>query len=151
MILGNSRRVVLAPALAAGLVCASVGTILLAKQAKPGERVDIVLTTVKAGKQQQFEDYLTKFGAALEKAQQKDATTKRVATQTRTLRPAKPNEDGTFTYVFLMDPVIPDPDAYDMGTLLRKVLTEAEVEKLMEQLEDAVVGPQEVLELVQSK
>ena len=146
----NPRHVVLVFALAGGL-CASVGTILLAKQAKPGERVNIVLTTVKAGKQQQFEDYLTKFGAALEKAQQNDATTKRAATQTRTLRPAKPNEDGTFTYVFLMDPVLPDPNVYDMEALLKKVLTEAEVQRLMAQLEDAVAGPQEVLELVQSE
>ena len=149
MIFPNRRHVVLASALAVGIVGASAGTMLLAKQAKPGEPVVIVITTVKAGKQQQFEDFMAKFGAALDKAVKVDATTKKVATQTRALYPAKPNADGTFTYVVLMDPVVPDPNATDVPTILRKVLSEAEVEKLMKQADDAVVGPQQILELVQ--
>ena len=149
MILSNRRHVVLASALAVGIAGASAETMLMAKQAKKGERVTIVLTTVKAGKQKQFEDYMTKFEAALEIAQKKDATTKKAAAQTRALYPAKPNEDGTFTYVFLMDPVLPDPSAYEMIEVLKMALKEDEIEKLMEQLEDAVVGPQQVLELVQ--
>ena len=123
--------------------------MLFAKQAKKGERVTIVITTVKAGKQQQFEDFQTKFEAALDKAIQKDATTKKLATNTRSLSPAKANADGTFTYVVLMDPVVANPDAYDILQLLLKVLSEAEVENLMKQADDAVVGPQQVLELVQ--
>src|SRR5262245_24190462 len=114
MTLPNRRRVVLASAFAVGIVGASAGTRLFAKQAKKGERVDIVITTVKAGKQEQFEDFMAKFGAALDKAILKDATTKKVATNTRSLYPVKANADGTFTYVVLMDPVVAGPDAYDI-------------------------------------
>ncbi len=49
----------------------------------------------------------------------------------------------------LMDLLVPDPNATNMAEILAKVLSQAEVEKLMKQLEDAVVGPQQVLELVQ--
>jgi hypothetical protein len=142
-------RVVLASAVAVTLVCGGSAALLLAKQAKPGEPVVIILTTVKAGKQQQYEDFMAKFGAALEKAVKMDPTIKKVSTQTRALHPAKANEDGTFTYVVLMDPVVPDPNASDIPQILRKVLSEAEVDKLMKQADDAVVGPQQVLELVQ--
>jgi len=149
MIFPNRRHVVLASAIVVGIVAASAGTMLIAKQAKKGEQVVIAITTVKAGKQQQFEDFLEKFGAALDKAIKVDATTKKVAAQTRTLYPAKPNADGTFTYVVLMDPVVPDPNATDVPTILRRVLSEAEIGKLMKQADDAVVGPQQILELVQ--
>src|SRR5262245_50918174 len=145
----SNRNVVLASALAVGIVAASAGTMLFAKQAKKGERVNIVITTVKAGKQHQFEDYMTKFEAAVEKARKMDATMEKVAAQTRALYPAKANEDGTFTYVFLMDPVLPDPSSYDMIEILKMVLKEDEVNRLEEQLEDAMGGPQQVLELVQ--
>ena len=74
MIFRNRRHVVLACALAVGIVGASAGTMVFAKQAKKGERVTIVLTTVKAGKQQQFEGYMTKFEAALEIAQTRFST-----------------------------------------------------------------------------
>jgi hypothetical protein len=60
-----------------------------------------------------------------------------------------PHASDTYKAPFLMDPVLPDPSAYEMVEVLKMALKEDEVEKLMEQLEDAVVGPQQVLELVQ--
>lgn len=56
MVVYNRRRLVLASVLAGVTICASAGTMVLATQARSGERVDRVMTTVKAGKQQQFED-----------------------------------------------------------------------------------------------
>ena len=147
MNLHNPGRRVLASALAVGLVCGSAGTMLIARQAKTGERVDIVITTVKAGKQQQFEDFMTKFGAVVEKAAQKDKSIKEA--NVRPLYPTKPNEDGTFTYVFLMDPVHPDPNGINIPEILRRVLSAEEVAKLIKYGDDAVAGPQQVLELVQ--
>ena len=69
--------------------------------------------------------------------------------QTRILYPTKANEDGTFTYVFLMDPLLPNPDVYDMEETLKLVLSENEVNRLMELFENALVGSQETLELIQ--
>jgi hypothetical protein len=118
--------------------------------AKAGEPVMLIVTKVKADKKKQFEDYMDRFGAALAKVAQTDSTVKRVAAQTRTLTPAQADPDGTFTYVFLMDPVVKDAD-YDMMKVLEKVLTKDEVEQLKKQFEDAVVGPQQMFALVQGK
>ena len=88
------------------------------------------------------EDALSKFFVALPKAAEVDKMTRQVMEQTRTLTPLKPNDDGTFTYVSLADPALPDPSAYDTLAILKKVMPEAEAEKLTKQFEDATVGQQ---------
>ena len=119
-----------------------------AEQAKPGELVVVNITKVRADKRQQFEEALNKFAVLLPKAAEVDKTTRQVMETTRTLAPVNPNSDGTFTYVYLSDPALPDPNAYDTTAILKKIMSEAEAEKLSKQFEDAVVG-QEILILRQ--
>jgi hypothetical protein len=121
-----------------------------ATTAKPGERVILIINTVKADKRQQFEDYMTKFLAAAVKVAEADPMIKAVNQQTRTLHPVKANEDGTWTYVFLADPVVSDEAAYNMTAILKKVYP-AEADRLAKQFEDSLVGAQQMIELIQPK
>lgn len=132
-----------------------VGTVSVAQQpaaasAKRGDAVVIMVNKVKADKKQQFEDYMATFMAALDKVAQTDPLYRSVRAQTRNLYPAKPNEDGTWTYVFLADPVVTAPKAYDMRAVLTKAYSEAEADRLMKLFTDSYAETgQQVLELVQ--
>ncbi len=143
MIMSNRRNFVLVSAfIALAPTSATKAARLYAEQAKPGETVVVNITTVKADKRQQFEDALSKFLAVLPKAAEVDKTTRQVMEPTRILAPVKPNDDGTFTYVSLADPALPDASAYDTNVILKKVMPEAEAEKLTKQFEDATAGQQ---------
>jgi hypothetical protein len=120
-------------------------------RAKTGEKVDAVINVVKADKQAQFEDYLKKFDAAAVKAGATDPAIKRIVTQTRTLKPRKANEDGTFTYIFLMDPLV-EGGEYDMVAIMKRVMPEAEANAVFQQFLDAIVQERhQFVELVQGE
>jgi len=77
-----------------------------------GETVGIALNRIKADKVQQFEDFNFKY---LEPAIAEYSP--RSGNTVRCLRPKEANEDGTFTYFYVIDPA-DSPDGYGMGTFL---------------------------------
>jgi len=107
-------------------------------RAKPGEAVLLVLNTVRAEKKQQFENHMTKLWEALDKLSASDPEARRINAQTRVLRPAGANADGTFTYVFVMDPLIPGAD-YDMASILTRAFGEQESGQMMSLYRAAIV------------
>lgn len=110
----------------------------------------VVVNVVKADKKQQFEDYVNKFWAALDKVGASDPTVKRTGVQTRFLFPAGANEDGTYTFIFLMDPLVQGAD-YSMRNILEKALTPEEADRLFQQFTDSVIVEKHmVAEMVQS-
>lgn len=75
-------------------------------RSKEGDQVWLIVNYVKAESKQAFEKFMEEvFFKALttskipERAEQYQ--------KTRWLLPAQQNEDGTWTYVFIMDPVVP--------------------------------------------
>lgn len=68
----------------------------------------------------------------------------------RFLYPAKQNEDGTYTYVFLMDPVIEGAE-YDIEILLINAYGEGKIKKYGQQWHDFLASPQVAYSLIQSK
>jgi hypothetical protein len=131
-------------------------TVILAFCAPPllnaqsPQAVRIVINVVKADKQKQFENYLTKFRAALDKVSATDPVIKRTNDQTRVLKPTKPNEDGTYTYVFLMDPYVEEAD-YNMPRVLERAMSKSEADAIFKQFMDAIIPERhQSLSLVQT-
>jgi len=68
---------------------------------------------------------------------------------TRFLHPAEQNEDGTYTSVFLMDPLVEDAD-YDIVSLLTKAYGQEKAEEYVQLWGETLAGPQVGYDLIQS-
>jgi hypothetical protein len=68
--------------------------------------------------------------------------------RTRILHPTGPNEDGTYTYIFLMDPVVPDGE-YGFDQLLAHAYPPEEIEELSKQFTESLATPQVGYEVTQ--
>ncbi len=87
-------------------------------RAKSGEEVWVILSYIKPDKKADYEKWLQEiFFAALKKTQ--NPVFKEEFHKTRWLTPKGQNEDKSWTYAFLMDPVVSNGD-YDMTSLLNK-------------------------------
>ena len=85
-------------------------------RAKNGEEVWLIVTHVKGDQKPAFEQWVKEvFYPALHKSQ--NPMHKAQLNATRWLEPAAQNEDKTWTYAWIMDPVVPKAD-YDIPTLL---------------------------------
>ena len=108
-------------------------------KAGEGETVTVVLNRIKADKVQQFEDFNFKY---LEPAIAEYAPRSR--NTVRALRPNEANEDGTFTYFYLLDPA-DSPDGYGMGTFLTAKFGKEKSNEYMGLFKDCLVdGNQEI-------
>lgn len=113
-------------------------------RAEPGEHVWVLLNHVKADKRDVFERFMGEiiFPAA-------ERFEPHVTHRTRILHPVAPNEDGTYTYVFLMDPVVADSE-YQFERILERFYSPEQVKEYLQMWEDALVVPQIGYEVVQS-
>lgn len=113
-------------------------------RAAAGERVLIRVNTIKADKREQFEQFVHQilYPAIVQLEPM-------AARQVRFLHPNAANEDGTFTYVFLMDPVIEGLD-YDIAQLLKRAYGEVLGEEHNELRREAEAAPQSGYDLRQS-
>jgi hypothetical protein len=72
-----------------------------------------------------------------------------VFSKTRVLHPAEPNPDGTYTYIFIMDPLIPGAE-YNISHILYEYYPREQAEHYLEIWDQALVSPQVEYSLVQS-
>ena len=122
-----------------------------ASRAKTGEPVLILVNHVKADKKQQFENYLTRFWEALDKLSASDPEIQRINRQTRVLRPVGADADGTHTFLFVMDPLIPTAN-YDMASILTRAFGEEESSQLMALFRAAIIEERgQALPMIQSE
>ena len=78
---------------------------LFARQATQDDPVNVILNHVRADKREQFEEFVFEgLLPALRENARRDPMAKKVLDQTRMLLPAEENDDGTYTYIWLMDP-----------------------------------------------
>ncbi len=115
-------------------------------RASLNETVWVVWNRVKADKVSQFEDFNFNYlePAVAENYPQMRSTV-------RALRPEEPNEDGTYTYFYLMDPAT-SPDGYDMTTALTAKFGKEKSDEYMNMFRDCLVdGKQEWVVTVQTK
>jgi|SRR5215207_7888985 len=113
-------------------------------RAAKGERMWVLLNHVKADKLEQHKHFVQDIlMPAVEKV---DPAAFR---HTRFLSPAEPNEDGTFTSVFLMDPLIEDADYTFLG-VLTKAYGEEQAKEYIKLWEEAEASPQVSYSLTQT-
>lgn len=116
--------------------------------ARSGEAVLVCLDPIKKDKRVQYERFLHEIfwpGAAkLSPADQQ------VFRQTRILHPTKAEADGSYSYFFVMDPLIKGGD-YDIESLLTKMYGKAKATEYYKLYTTAHVRPQVSYEITQSK
>ncbi|WP_303310955.1 hypothetical protein [Hymenobacter sp. BT730] len=116
--------------------------------AAPGDSVWVIVNSVKPDKRQQFEKFVNEvFWPAAKKLPQEE---QRVFRQTRVLYSGRPEKDGTYEYVFIMDPVVQGQD-YDIEHLLQKMYTAERAAAYFKMFEDTLVGEQKWYRMVQSR
>jgi hypothetical protein len=112
--------------------------------ARPGETMWVLLNHIKADKREQFERFVREVLEPV--AKQVEPNTVR---HVRLLLPTAPNEDGSYTYIFLMDPVIDGADYTIIGTLA-KIHGQEAAEGYRREFEACFAQPQIAYEVVQS-
>ena len=117
-------------------------------RATQGDTVWVLLNHIKPDKRQQFEKFINEIFWPKAKTLTPDDL--QAFRQTRVLHPAKMNEDSTYTYVFLMDPVIPDKN-YSILDFLNKMYGEDEAKKYYRMWKDCYDSPQVGYVLIQSQ
>jgi len=113
-------------------------------RAVEGERMWVLLNHVKADKWEQHEHFVHDVLMSAVRKMEPSALR-----HTRFLRPAEKNEDGTYTSVFLMDPLVEDAD-YDIQSLLIKAYGEDKAEEYIQLWGESLASPQVGYDLFQS-
>jgi len=114
-------------------------------RASAGETVWVVWNKIKADKVSQFEEFNFTY---LEPAIAENYPLAR--STVRSLKPVEPNEDGTFTYFYLMDPAI-SPDGYGMAIFLTAKYGKEKSDEYMKMFQDCLVDGQEWVITTQTK
>jgi len=108
------------------------------------DTVWIIKNRIKADKVAQFEDfnfnYLEPAALSIEP---------KLTNTVRTLRPVKPNKDGSYTYYYIMDPFVPGGD-YDMMTYLTAKYGEEKAEEYIKMFTDCLVEEQWGVKTIQT-
>jgi hypothetical protein len=106
------------------------------------DTVWVLLNHVKADQRTAFETFAYEhLMPAVEKIASSDPVVRRVRSQTRMLVPKEPNADGTYTYIWLMDPVVPEAD-YSYRGILSKVYSKERTDAALALVDKAMTGPQ---------
>ncbi len=110
-------------------------------RAAPGDTLYLIEHFVRADRRVQFERFLVgSYWPAVRRLALTDSASARVLRQTRVLYPARPNDDGTFTYVFVTDPVVRG-ESYNVLEQLRRVYGAAETERRYRELTESWARP----------
>jgi hypothetical protein len=119
-----------------------LGTSLMAKQAAQDDPVNVILNHVKADKRQQYETFLFEgLLPALRDNAKTDPLARRVLEHTRMLLPTEANADGTYTYIWLMDPWV-EGGTYAYGAIIAAARGAEEARRYVEMEQDSRSAPQ---------
>ncbi|HEY0779789.1 MAG TPA: hypothetical protein VGD56_17610, partial [Gemmatirosa sp.] len=112
-----------------------------ATRARPGDTLYIVEYTVIAARREQFEQFFSDaYFPAMRQVAKSDTSIARVLRQSRLLAPARASDDGTLSYLLVLDPVVRG-ETYNISALLRRVYPAAESERLYRQLTESWARP----------
>ena len=111
-------------------------------ESKQGDQMWVILNHVKADKRQQFEDFAYKvLLPALEENAISNLTTRKMIGHTRMLEPRRANKDSSYTYIWLMDPLVKDA-IYSYPGILKRVYSPEETKKYISMNNECLVSPQ---------
>ena len=117
-------------------------------RAAKGDTVWIVLNHIKADKCEQFEKFVHEIFCPI--VLKSEPINQQAAHYVRVLHPAKMNEDSTYTYVFLMDPVIPGA-SYGVMSYLKKGYGEEQAKEYSKMFGECYASPQIGYTVIQSQ
>jgi len=111
-------------------------------ESKQGDPMWVILNHVKADKRQQFEKFAYEvLLPALEENATSNLTTRKMIGQTRMLEPRRANKDSSYTYIWLMDPLVKDA-IYSYPGILKRVYSSEETKKYISMNNECLVSPQ---------
>ena len=119
------------------------------RRAGVGDTMWVILNHVKPDKIQQFERFVEEIlNPAEEEVAKTDSIVMAAMNQERTLYPTGPNDDSTYTYVWLMDPLVSGA-SYTFSGLFGQLYSEEETEEYIKIFTDALDRPQEAYVVIQ--
>jgi uncharacterized protein (TIGR02246 family) len=125
------------------------GADATAQRARNGQQVWVVPNKVKADKRAQYERFVEQsLWAAVRQQAQRDPKAAEVLRTTRRLVPSGPDEDGRYTYAFVMDPVIEGYD-YEILSILTQVYGDQGAQQRYREYKDALAEEPEDLSFTQ--
>jgi len=111
-------------------------------ESKQGDPMWVILNHIKADKRQQFEKFAYEvLLPALEENAKSNLTTRKMIGQTRMLEPRRANKDSSYTYIWLMDPLVKDA-IYSYPGILKRVYSPEETKKYISMNNECLVSPQ---------
>lgn len=117
-------------------------------RAAKGDTVWVLLNHIKADKCQQFEKFVHDILWPI--ALESDPISQQVAHHTRVLHPVEMNKDSTYTYIFIMDPVIQGAN-YQFSYYLKKKYDEVKTKEYLKMADECFASPQTGYTVVQSQ
>lgn len=117
-------------------------------RAAKGDTVWVLLNHIKTDKCEQFEKFVHEIFWG--EATRLDPASQQAFQQTRVLHPVEMNKDSTYTYIFLMDPVITGR-SYKISYYLKKMYSEEKAKEYGKMLNDCYASPQTGYTVVQSQ
>jgi hypothetical protein len=117
-------------------------------RAVESDTVWVIMNHVKADMRDQFEKFVEEIFWS--RATRLGEAEKRVFNQTRVLYPTAAEDDGTYTYIFLADPFIPDAD-YSIEHFLTQMYGAEKAAEYFQMFEETQAGPQTLRKLVQTR
>jgi hypothetical protein len=117
-------------------------------RAAQGDSVWIFVNHIKADKREQFEKFVHEI--FWDSAGKLSAAEQQLFRKTRVLHPIRPEQDGTYSYVFIMDPVIPGGN-YDIEKLTKQIYGEEKAREYLKMFDETNTKEQTGYFLVQSR
>ncbi len=117
-------------------------------RAVKGDTMWVLLNHIKADKCKQFETFVHEILWPI--ALKTDPISQQVGHHTRVLHPVEMNEDSTYTYVFIMDPVIQGAN-YQFSYYLKKKYDEEKTKEYLKMVNECYATPQTGYTVVQSQ
>jgi ketosteroid isomerase-like protein len=103
------------------------------------EPVWVLINKIKADKKEVFEELI--YSDIMKNSQEAGGAQADIVSTVRILNPMNPDEDGNFTYVFIMDPVIEGFD-YSIGSVLIQLFGEEVANEKVKLWTDCYAEPQ---------
>jgi hypothetical protein len=123
-------------------------TMATRQVAKEGDTVWVLANHIKSDKRQQFERFVHEI--FWDSSSKLTSEEQRIFRQTRVLHPTQQEKDGSYTYLFIMDPYIPGAN-YDIGQFLNKIYGAPKAAEYLKMLEETQVREQTPYFVVQSQ
>ena len=118
-------------------------------RAGDGDQVFFAFLNVQKDMKEEFERITHEL--IFDKASETDQRDEFLITKTRILHPVEDNEDGTATYLIILDPFIEGEYEFTTESLLKKIYGEEEGGKLEEKLDETITKQQESYLMTQSR